>query len=303
MSDNPIMNIGDLAKPATTLIEKIADAGYILFGESYRIRQVAKAKAKAAVIEAESQIEITGLHRRAMHRWIEEEAQHQKNMEDITEKATHQLNEDADPHAIDNDWIANFFDISRLISDDEMQNIWANILASKANNPGGCSIRTLNALKSIDKKEAEYFTKLCHFIVTIEKEDSYFDFVPMILHQNDEIYSRHGINRSILNHIQNDLGLIQLNNQLLNTFENYNILAEPIESLSITYHGKKLKLKVPKGEYRYRDGKARVNLGIAKLTKVGFELCQICETEPINGFFEYVQTKLQDNINQTLKTE
>ena len=44
MSDNPIMNIGDLAKPATALIEKIADAGYILY-EPRHIREIAKAKA------------------------------------------------------------------------------------------------------------------------------------------------------------------------------------------------------------------------------------------------------------------
>ncbi|MCY3742651.1 MAG: DUF2806 domain-containing protein [Candidatus Poribacteria bacterium] len=302
MSDNPIMNIGDLAKPATTLIEKIADAGYILFGESYRIKQVAKAKAEAAVIEAESRIEITDLHRRAIHRWIEEEAQYQKNMEDITEKATHQLNEDADPHAIDNDWIAQFFDITRLISDDEVQNIWANILASEANNPGGFSIRTLNALKSIDKKEAEYFTRLCNFIVRIDREGSFSDFVPIVLNPNDKIYAQHGIHHNMLNHIQNDIGLIEFR-YLLGAFHNYRILAEPIESLSITYHGQKLILKVPKGEYLYDDGKARVNLGSVTLTKVGFELCQICETKPINGFFEYMQTKLQDDINKTLKTE
>ena len=302
MSDN-LMNIGDLAKPVTALIEKIADAGFILFGESYQIKQKAKAEAKAAVIKAESQIEITNLERRALNRWLKEESQHQKNMEDITQKATHQLNEDADPHAIDNDWIAIFFDITRLVSDNEMQNIWAKILANKANNPGSCSIRTLNALKSIDKKEAEYFTKLCNFIVTIEREDSYFDFLPMILHPYDEIYTQNGININVLKHIQNDIGLIKLGDQLIEAFRNYNILAEPIESLSITYHGKKLKLNVPKGEYRYEDGKARVTLGIARLTKVGFELCQICKTKPINGFFEYVQTKLQDHINETLKTE
>ena len=127
MSDNPIMNIGDLAKPATALIEKIADAGYILY-EPHRIKAAAKAKAEAAEIEAKSQIEITDLHRRAMHRWIEEEAQHQKNMEDTTTKAFNQLNEDADPHAIDDDWIVKFFDKSRLVSDDKMQDLWAGIL-------------------------------------------------------------------------------------------------------------------------------------------------------------------------------
>ena len=67
MSDNPIMNIGDLAKPATALIEKIADAGYILY-EPRHIKVVAKAKAEAAKIQAESEIEITDLHRRAARR-------------------------------------------------------------------------------------------------------------------------------------------------------------------------------------------------------------------------------------------
>ena len=57
MSDNPIMNIGDLAKPATALIEKIADAGYILY-EPRHIREIAKAKAEASKIQAESEIEI-----------------------------------------------------------------------------------------------------------------------------------------------------------------------------------------------------------------------------------------------------
>ena len=249
---------------------------------------------------------VSALTEGTLIRWNEKrDLIHAMNMCKIVEKARAKMDQEhSTPLGVNSGWLLDFLDKSKTVSDDEMQNIWANILANEANNPGGCSIRTLNALKSIDKKEAEYFTKLCHFIVTIEKEDSYFDFVPMILHQtNDEIYSQHGINLSILNQIQNDLGLIKLNNQVLNSFHSYKILAEPIESLSITYHGKKLKLKVPKGEYRYRDGKARVNLGIAKLTKVGFELCQICETKPINGFFEYVQTKLQDDINQTLKTE
>ena len=57
MSDNSIMNIGDLAEPAKVLIEKLADAGYVLY-EPKHIVEVAKAKAEAAIIQAESEIEI-----------------------------------------------------------------------------------------------------------------------------------------------------------------------------------------------------------------------------------------------------
>ena len=40
----------------------------------YQIKTVAIAEAEAALMEAQSDIEITDLHRRAAHRFIEEEA-------------------------------------------------------------------------------------------------------------------------------------------------------------------------------------------------------------------------------------
>ena len=78
-----LLNLGKLSKPANTLLKKISNAVDVLF-EPRQIKRVAKAKAEAARIEAQSEIEITDLHRRAARRWIEEEAQRQKNMEDIT---------------------------------------------------------------------------------------------------------------------------------------------------------------------------------------------------------------------------
>ena len=44
---------------------------------------------------------------------IQEEAQRQKNMEDIPTKALPSLNETANPESIEDDWIVNFFDKSR----------------------------------------------------------------------------------------------------------------------------------------------------------------------------------------------
>ena len=79
-------NIGNLTKPAGTLIKKISNAAGII-SEPHHIKRVAEAKAEAAKIEAQSEIEITDLHRRAARRWIGEEAQRQHNMESITAKA------------------------------------------------------------------------------------------------------------------------------------------------------------------------------------------------------------------------
>ena len=46
---NSIINLGDLAKPATSLIEKISDAAGVLY-EPARIRKKAEAEADAEII-------------------------------------------------------------------------------------------------------------------------------------------------------------------------------------------------------------------------------------------------------------
>ena len=148
-----LLNFGKASKPANTLIKKISNAAGVLF-EPRQIRRVAKAKAEAARIEAQSEIEITDLHRRAARRWIEEEAQRQKNMEDIAAKALPQLDENAKPDSIEDDWIVNFFEKSRIVSDNEMQELWSRVLSGEANSPGTYSKRAVNSLSDLDKTEA-----------------------------------------------------------------------------------------------------------------------------------------------------
>ena len=132
---NSLVNLGDLGKPIDTLINKISNATGVLY-EPRRIRLRAKAESDAAIIsakaeaaveivKAESEIEITDLHQRAAQRWIQEEAKRQKNMEDIIDKAEPHLNEEAKPDAMGDDWLTNFFDKSRIVSDSDMQSLWA----------------------------------------------------------------------------------------------------------------------------------------------------------------------------------
>src|SRR3990172_7165310 len=144
-TNNSLINLGDLSKPADTLIKKVSKAVGGIF-EPYQIKRIAKAEAEAAVIKAQTEIQITELHRRAMHRFIEEEAQKQKNIEDITNQAIPLLAEKTDAEKMNDDWVTNFFDKSRIVSDKEMQGLWARVLAGEANAPGTYSKRTVNYL-------------------------------------------------------------------------------------------------------------------------------------------------------------
>jgi hypothetical protein len=134
MTENQLVKLGDLTKPATVLIEKISDAVGGIF-KPYQIVRVAKAEAEAERIRAESHIQVTDLHRRAMHRFLEEEAKRQSNIEHVTQKALLQLKEDSSPQNVEDDWITNFFDKCRIVSDDDMQKLWSRVLAGEANSP------------------------------------------------------------------------------------------------------------------------------------------------------------------------
>ena len=78
-----IVSLDGLAAPATALIERVSDAVGGVF-KPFQIKRVAKADAQAALIRAESEIKITELHRRAIHRFFNEEAKKQENIEAIT---------------------------------------------------------------------------------------------------------------------------------------------------------------------------------------------------------------------------
>lgn len=122
------------------------------------------------------------MQQRALGRFLAEEARKQANIEEITQKALPDLKEGSRPQDVEDDWIKNFFDKCRLISDDEMQSLWAKILAGEANAPGKYTKRTVNFLSSIDKSDAMLFTELCGF--------GWFlgNVIPLIYQIQDDIY-------------------------------------------------------------------------------------------------------------------
>ena len=273
---NSIVNLGDLGKPANTLVKKISDAVGGIFAP-YQTRRLAKAEAEAAVISAQSDIQITDLHRRAVRRWIEEEAQHQKNIESITAKALPLLNNDTNASAVDDDWIVNFFDKSRIVSNDQIRDLWSRILAGEANDPGTYSKRTVNFLAGLDKQEAQLFTKLCGFAWGIGTE------APLIFDASGEIYNRHGINFVSLNHLDT-IGLIKFGS--LAGFVQGEI---PGGAYMVHYYGRRLKLNM-------RKNTNELDIGKVMFTQIGLELAAVCGSGPVEGFWEYVNTKWKAHL-------
>jgi len=279
MSDDKstsLVNLGELSKPANTLIEKVSSAIGGVF-EPWQIKRVAKAEAEASLIKAKSEIEITDLHRRAMHRFVEEEANRQENMEEITKKSIPHLGAESNPEKMEDDWVTNFFDKSRIVSDEEMQSIWAQVLAGEANAPGSYSKRTVNLLGDLDKRDAELFQTLCRF------GWSFRSFTLLIFDSQDNIYNDVGINFGSLSHLDS-LGLIQFN--AVTGFSRQRLP----KNFTVAYCGQPLSLTMN----QEKDNK--ISIGQVLLTQAGQELARVIEAPGVEGLYDYVKDKWKAHI-------
>lgn len=268
MSDgNALINLGDLTKPATVLIEKISDAiGGI--AKPGQIVRVAKAEAKADVVRSEARIKISETEERALQRMVHEEGKRQENIENITAKAIPHLAADAKPEEVEDDWLTHFFDRSRLVSDEEMQSLWSNILAEQANRPGTFSKKTVDLVATLDKSDTELFTNLCSFVWMIG--------TPTLLVSNpqDEIVNRVGIDFSSLKHLD-DMGLIGF--ESLTGFSRKGLP----KIITVFYYGRPVNIE-------FENEENPLEIGKVLLTRSGRELVKICSSKPNQDHYEHI---------------
>ncbi|VVH64718.1 hypothetical protein BSPLISOX_1221 [uncultured Gammaproteobacteria bacterium] len=301
MSDDKstsLVNLGELSKPADTLIKKVSSAVGGVF-EPWQIKRVAKADAEASLIKANTEIEITDLHRRAMNRFIEEEANKQENMEEITKKSISHLSEKSDPDKMDDDWVTNFFDKSRIISDNEMQNLWAQVLAGEANSPGTYSKRTVNFLSSLDKKDAELFQTLCRYCWFVGNLTP----LPLVFNVENEIYNKNGINFKSLIHLKNiglinfdiDIELINVEAPGANIRHRQKFDIGLINKNAVSYYGQPLALTMK------NETNDRLDIGQVSFTQIGIELVKISQSPRVPGFYEYVKEQWKVHIQDDKK--
>ncbi len=273
MSDDnstSIINLGDLAKPAIILIEKVSDAIGGIFKPA-QIERIAKAEAKAFIIKAKSEIRVSDLRERAANRLVNEEITKQKNIEDIIRLAIPLLNSNAKPEELDEDWIVNLFNKARYFSDDEMQLLWAKILSGQANEPDCFSRKTVNLVNDLSKSDAEFFCDICRFVWRIDD-----DFYPIVFDYNSRIYKQFDIKYSNLSHL-GDMGLISIG-------VGGEFCVTDLSSNLLSYFGRDITINLDKAIHRFE-------IGVVTFTKAGRELFNVVHPKELRGFFEYTIKK------------
>ena len=176
-------------KPLEKLIETVSSAIGTLYKPT-QIRKEAKAKAEALIMqkeaEAKGMIIIADANdeiiERTKKRIALQEINRQMNIEDVADRSIKYLSKNVSDTPIDFDWKNRFFNKVQDINNDELKEIWAKILGNEVSNPGNVSIRALELLSNLDKKEAELFEKLAsmsvfnHSVLKVNNENSYDQF-------------------------------------------------------------------------------------------------------------------------------
>jgi hypothetical protein len=266
-----ITGLGVLSKPITTLIEKISEATGVMY-EPTRIVRRARAEAEAEKIKALAGIDVSDIQQRGLIRMHERESRKQRNIDAVTEKSFEDIDPAADPSKMDNDWIANFFAKCELVSDSEMQSVWARILAGEANRAGSFSKKTLELMSTLERIDADLFTRLCgyNWLLSATKPRN-----PLILDYDVALYQDSGVRYDSLRHLE-AMGLISFNSTGLTLRGNQS--GRAVGYFDEVY------------TYTFDSGAESGDLpaGCALLTKPGAELAQICGAQKVSGFPEFV---------------
>ena len=216
-----------------------------------------------------------------------QEEKRQKNIESVVRQAASQLGDkevpDSEP---DHDWTARFFNEAQDVSSDEMQSLWAKVLAGEVERAGSTSIRTLGILKNLDQETARLFKKFCSVCVFFCPDGkTILDARVPSLGGNagNNSLQTYGLDFGNLN-ILNEHGLI---------ISDYNSWRDYKMSIGVTIEIKSSLLRMPFiFQNRYwilvpaNQGSANKEhrLSGVAMTHSGCELARIVELEPMDKF-------------------
>jgi hypothetical protein len=253
-----------------------------------RIRAKAQAQSDAAVVFAEGRAEIQEIEARTIERLRKREMRRQHNIENITLKAVHALPppEELSGEPVSEDWTSRFFEECEDISDEQMQVLWARILAGEVKVPGTFALRTLSAVRNLTTTDAELFTKLCQVVWYIPGAG----LVPVVQDTRMKLLLEAGITFAQLLHLSS-IGLIEFSH--MTAFGLHGRLTE----VSVFYCGREHKLKSDGGAERTFE------FGHVLFTAVGRELVQIAEAPGIEDFRTEVLRKWAESGWKEMEVE
>lgn len=263
--------ISQLISPINKLIDVTAKA----IGKVYEPKQIiriAKAQAEAIDIYADAirknhdvlgELKFEGkgvnaeLMKRALDRNVYQETLKQANIESVLGKAYEELKdaEDCSSETVNDDWTLKFFKKIEEISDNDMQLLWAKILAGEIKKPKSFSLRTLEVVSNLSSDDAKLFLKILPIIIQLKRQAHIL--------RKEKFLESYGIKLEDILRLE-DSGLIKSNN--LNSSLELDINSKQI----LCFDNDNILLVA-----NHTAQKKEYNVGIYFITRAGVELYNV----------------------------
>lgn len=198
---------------------------------------------------------------------------------------------------VDDEWIRMYDDISKNVSSQDMQTVWAKILASKCEDGNSISKKLLQVLQVMNSKDAELFSYLCSHSVMILNPNDGIEY-PVFFYQDSRttnFYDKKYINYNNLSDLSS-LGLINYNTSIGGT------LFEESDKIFINYLENKICVCLPDEleETNESDIEERgIVIGKVSFTTCGLELVKLL----YDGIVENSDSLLLNKIIDYYKKE
>lgn len=208
-----------LSQPICKLVEGLC-AGCGKVYEPIHVKRMAEAKAwelnvmaeavrvnldvpivyQDGIVRVDSQ-DVQNLAQRAAVRVGHQEMTKQLNIESIVGHAAADLKKEvAVPDVpVDKDWMMRFFEYAGGVNNEDVQKLWAKVLAGEIKCPGAYSPRTLDVLRNLSKTEAALFELLSKCCICNGER--------VFLYADDDLLREHGMNYGMVVSMA-DAGLI-----------------------------------------------------------------------------------------------
>lgn len=186
---------------------------------------------------------------------------------------------------VDNEWLSQFMDKARLVSDSEFQILWSYILAEEFNTPGCIPRSLLHIIEQMDKDMAKQFMSIAAVSVYVD-EGNVREYYPIIWANHMSDYkTKFGITIDSLVDLQS-IGLIEAQ------------LGPFASGFSISVHSKPASIHYFDQTFCKDNENDEFAIGNVVFTKAGNALCRAVKVKKIEGFFnEYCITQWKKRGN------
>ena len=244
----------------------------------------ARAKADVAVVQLQNKLALQDIQDRTEERVRKRETKRQKNIEAITAQAAGALPESVSEKPVDEDWVTQFFNHCQDISNEEMQSLWARLLAGEVAKPGSFSLRTLALVQVMGKDDANIFTRFCSLVW--QTPNGLTPIVPDL----EKVDSLVGVQLGFMDFIRLDsLGLIRFAE-----VAGFRLTFTDDPHLIYHYYGRQHILT--------KQGARDLNIGKAILTEVGKELAVIAGSSPNEEYRNWAVSTFRERGWEVVET-